>query len=394
MRYDTERINQETDLLALAGEATRLRKVSGAEYAGPCPKCGGEDRFHLHSEAGWWFCRQCHEKRSDAIGYVQWLEGVDFVEACQRLGGKVSPLASPAANPRPMGDTPGLSMVDAPPEAWRQTAQRFVAYAEEQLWQQGPALDYLRQRGLADETIRVARLGYNPQTRFDRNLARWGQSEGKAVWLPKGWIIPNLRDGALWAVRIRRPNDEVAQGGAKYVSLKGTRARLYNLDSCQGMGDGILTEGEFDALLLAQELGELAGVVATCGASKHANAQDAPLLASLRRLWVAMDTDRAGEAGVDWWLENAPKARRLQPPEHDITDAWQAGHDLLAWALAAIGPEDCEVRRGWLRHHLERLDAAANAAGEDDTVPALRQWRALYEELGRIEGWAGAQADG
>ena len=389
MSYDTERINQDTDLLALVGEATSLRKVSGAEYAGPCPKCGGDDRFHVHAEAGWWFCRQCHEKRGDAIAYVRWLEGLGFKEACERLGAVVIEFSQPKAQVSRLQRQPALAAADAPSAAWRETAERFMAYAEGQLWQHPHALDYLRGRGLSDASIKAARLGYNPRTAFDRDLTRWGCREGRAVWLPKGWTIPNVRDGALWAVRVRRPNEDVERGDAKYVSLKGTRARLYNLGSCQGVGDGILTEGEFDALLLGQELGGVAGVVATCGASKHANAQDAPLLANLRRLWVATDTDRAGQAGASWWLENTSKARRLEPPGHDITDAWQAGHDLIAWALPVIGPQDTETRLGWLLHHLERLDGAALAAGDDEGVPALRQWRALYAELATLKGWAG-----
>lgn len=48
-----------TDLIELAGRYTQLRKASGTkEWEGPCPKCGGRDRFHVKADA--FFCRQCH----------------------------------------------------------------------------------------------------------------------------------------------------------------------------------------------------------------------------------------------------------------------------------------------------------------------------------------------
>ena len=39
----------------------------------------------MHVTASWWFCRRCHDKRSDVIGLVEWLEGVPFIEAVRRF---------------------------------------------------------------------------------------------------------------------------------------------------------------------------------------------------------------------------------------------------------------------------------------------------------------------
>jgi hypothetical protein len=48
---DTARIKQDTNLLALIGTDTTLRRVASTqrgEYAGPCPFCrAGEDRFRV-----------------------------------------------------------------------------------------------------------------------------------------------------------------------------------------------------------------------------------------------------------------------------------------------------------------------------------------------------------
>ena len=84
---DTEAIKQRTDLLGLIGADTRLKKVAstgGGEYAGPCPFCGGRDRFRVQPEKGRWWCRGCSDgpRWQDAIGYVRRREGLGFAEAC------------------------------------------------------------------------------------------------------------------------------------------------------------------------------------------------------------------------------------------------------------------------------------------------------------------------
>ena len=90
MNERAEAIKRNTSLLWVARGNTRLRKVAevagrGPEYAGPCPRCGGKDRFRVQSEAGRWFCRQCHPEWGDVIEYVEWLRGVG-VRACGRYG--------------------------------------------------------------------------------------------------------------------------------------------------------------------------------------------------------------------------------------------------------------------------------------------------------------------
>lgn len=80
---DTDSIKRAFSCVDILAGRVELRKATGAEWAGPCPKCGGKDRLHV--TAGWWFCRRCHDKRGDVIGLVEWLEGVPFLEAVRRF---------------------------------------------------------------------------------------------------------------------------------------------------------------------------------------------------------------------------------------------------------------------------------------------------------------------
>lgn|SRR5215831_4589608 len=64
----------------------RLRRV-GAERIGPCPKCGGTDRFSINVREGVWNCRGCKpdEISGDVIGLVEWLDDCGFEQACETL---------------------------------------------------------------------------------------------------------------------------------------------------------------------------------------------------------------------------------------------------------------------------------------------------------------------
>ena len=62
--------------------ARRGIKLNGkVERAGPCPKCGGDDRFSINTSKQVFNCRQC------GVDFVQWFDGVSFIEACTTLAG-------------------------------------------------------------------------------------------------------------------------------------------------------------------------------------------------------------------------------------------------------------------------------------------------------------------
>ena len=99
-RVDTAAVKARVSLRELAGRHTTLHRASASEDAGPCPKCGGEDRFRVKGES--FFCRQCHSKWGDAIEFLQWLQpGLTFADAVAQLD--PTALATAAS---PAGDKP------------------------------------------------------------------------------------------------------------------------------------------------------------------------------------------------------------------------------------------------------------------------------------------------
>jgi hypothetical protein len=66
-----------------------LRKVGAGELAGPCPFCGGKDRFRVWPEEGrdkmgrFW-CRSCGEM-GDAVDFLRITKGLSYREACEAM---------------------------------------------------------------------------------------------------------------------------------------------------------------------------------------------------------------------------------------------------------------------------------------------------------------------
>jgi hypothetical protein len=75
------------DLLEIARQHTHLSRQSAVEFAGACPICGGNDRFAVHVKKQVFNCRGCGAKGGDAIALVQFVSGLSFPQAVERLTG-------------------------------------------------------------------------------------------------------------------------------------------------------------------------------------------------------------------------------------------------------------------------------------------------------------------
>ena len=68
------------------------RKYDSVEYAGPCPFCGGTDRFHVWPDyqGGRYHCMRPGNdhcgRTGDAIQYLRDHDGYSFRQACAYLG--------------------------------------------------------------------------------------------------------------------------------------------------------------------------------------------------------------------------------------------------------------------------------------------------------------------
>lgn len=112
MSMATQRIEAGKLKQQLAGRGAEALQHIGiaAEFLtgknGPCPKCGGKDRFRYDRAKEFCFCNQCHRTgNGDIIANAKWFTGQSFLDTLDTLAdfaGMASPVAAtkPTSKPR------------------------------------------------------------------------------------------------------------------------------------------------------------------------------------------------------------------------------------------------------------------------------------------------------
>jgi len=236
----------------------RLKSRATAEYGGACPFCGGDpqrsDRFcvWMKGRPRYW-CRQCG--RSGPLD--------DLLNGTTRAAGTPYAAARVSERPRPIA---------AHIPAYRKLYRAVAAWAQTNLSQpyNPEPLTYLRQRGLHEQTIRNARLGYaldDPRSlleylqRQHADLLPYAEEAGvvyreragayETHWNLQGCLVlPYVANGEVVDLRTR------TFPGKGYTSLPGgypQRGAVFPYGWDTITADCVLiTEGEFKALAVSQ----------------------------------------------------------------------------------------------------------------------------------------------
>lgn len=232
------------DMATLVARYTTLKRASGREFAGPCPRAGCDadvDGFHVGRERDgsrwWWFCRKCHPRRGDVVEFARWLFGYDFQEAVAwaRGGVVVVESSTPRVPAQPVATT----------RAWDATqVERKIDAACVALVRDGDlgrvARAYLAKRGITMAT--ADRFFVGAHMAWDRQL----HQERPALSLP--WANGDVVE----AVKYRFV--EVPAGGMRFTSEGGsTFGGVFGRNAYSG-GYGVLVvvEGELNAMSVHQ----------------------------------------------------------------------------------------------------------------------------------------------
>ena len=297
-----------------------------------------------------------------------------LVEAAERFDPEFAAAMSAWRNGQPIPERtsspePPRESVPPPEPAWHDphwqaVVTSVVDYAEGILWSPTGrgALDWLRARGLEDDTIRWFRLGFIPiakPTKVSLECLPDRSGHPSSIYVPRGvtipWAAPKSwyeagpdADGAeperKWVgVNVRKLAEgdvfaNLPDGVDKCHALRGSsRGYLYpyvDILPTQGELPMLLTEGEFDALIGWQELGP-ACHVGTVGSASIRNFRRPTLAAIARCPWLllATDHDDAGVKAARAWREKFPhKARRVMLPfGGDLNEFFAGGGDPLTW---------------------------------------------------------------
>jgi DNA primase len=385
-------------------QVTLTRK--GSEHSGLCPFHNEKTpSFTVSENKGFYHCFGCGA-HGDVISFVMNTEGLSFPETVERLAAEAGlevPVETPAARAEAKRRADLYDVVEA-------ACGWFEAQLSEPAGQ--GALDYLRNRGLRDETIAQFRLGYAPDASAGLTVTLKANGATEDQILEAGLMrypddgrapYPFFRDRVIFPIADRRDRI-IAFGGrlmgdakaAKYVNSPDTPLfdkgrNLYNFGAARqasfDTGQLVVAEGYMDVIALSQ-----AGITASVAPLGTALTED-----QIRALWrlaaepiLCFDGDKAGRRAAGRAAERVLPLLQpgkslcfaLLPPGEDpdsligrqgggamrqLLETAQPLSEVL-WRLeAGAGPVDTPERRADLQ---ARLTKRANEIIE----PTVRQY--------------------
>ena len=244
-RYDVDALKK-TRLDGWLDMAQAKQIKRGREWHLPCPKCGGDDRFALirTPDGDRCFCRQCtgaDTRWMDPIGFVQWLHGVDFKAACERLGGILVenyPVSRKTANSAKSGALEAVLSDFERQEVLQcldDEIKRAVKALSRESVDKAFLFRYLARRGISESVAIAALLGWHT---------------GGALQAPAGIVIPCFDNPYEPGRRLRYC--KVRRMDGEYRHVKGGKAYPFTLQG--GIAEDarpiLLVENELDALSL------------------------------------------------------------------------------------------------------------------------------------------------
>jgi DNA primase len=331
-----DELRHRVSLSSLVGRKVKLQRA-GREWRAPCPFHQEKTpSFYVNDQKGFFHCFGCGA-HGDSVGFIMRHDNLSFVEAVEALA-----VEAGMEVPKPTEqERQRYEQQKTLHEVLETATQYFEAQLHEPAGRQ--ALDYLRGRGLSDETISSFRLGYAPpdgQTLRAALLAKnCSEADLLAVGLLRkaedGRVYSFFRDRAIFPVGDRRGRP-VAFGarilngeGPKYINspeheLFHKGETLYGLAKArQAAADErqiIVAEGYMDVIALNQA--GFSGAVAPMGTALTE--------AQIETLWklipvgvrapvLCLDGDKAGQAAAQRAVE---RVLPLLKPDHTLKIAF------------------------------------------------------------------------
>lgn len=384
-----------TDLTQLVQRyGVALRKESAKSWAGPCPQCGGDDRFWISDNR--YKCRGCGIS-GDAIEFIKLRERVEFIEAVCMLtqyqipDRPVRPMPERAANVPPAQPAPKRQ-----PPTDRDIA-KFSAIADDAthaLFTDPNAeagREYLLSRGIEAQAWERFGLG------FRRDVPLPATWSGRDYVQPRqpAIVIPWYRGGRCMAIRYRfLTQHEYTNADGKETKAKQTaQPGSYFENSVYGAHvlpsyafmpvaeenrrveqyqTLVICEGELNAISIWQTCNNWGWEVLSLGSESAAiplPVMDYAL--HFGRVLIWMDKrDRAREemellGPIAWGINSIPKVGadgkpetddRGRPKQKDANDLMREG--LLGGFLAEVRRRSCKTddERRAFRYALEEAD--------------------------------------
>lgn len=320
----------------LASKNVQVFRANGNEVTFHCLWCPdgdpkGKGKCYLNVETWLYDCKRCGER------------------------GNRKTLLKHFGDEDSVAYTPG-----ADPAARRKVLDESVEVAHQMLLNNDDMLEYLVKRGLTAKTISEYKIGYVPRnwslskslpsdhTIADK-ISAGILTQGGYDFFTDKITIPYLSHGSCIQLRGKDPK-------GKYFTPNGETVRLFNSDVLRNAEDVIITEGEFDCLVLQQTLQRspdprvrATAVVGIAGADALPQGFET-YFTQAKRVYIALDPDDTGDKAAIRIKEKLGSKARIvnlptDLPKCDWTEYIVARQRTLADVLELLA--NASGRRLW-----------------------------------------------
>ncbi len=326
-------LKQQADIVRIIGEYVQLRKSGAQNYSGLCPFHNEKSAsFSVHQSRQFFHCFGCGVS-GDVFTFVQKIENITFPEAVRAVAQRIG-----VPMPKVEYSSPQEAREAKLRGALLDANEIACGWFQEQLRKPDAAhaREYLKSRGLDEETIRKFRIGFAPESGFllrdrmkgefseeivrESGLFSWKEDasrDSSAAKSAPSALYSKFRNRIMFPIANEQgkviaftgrtlATDE--KSGPKYLNSPETaiysKSRvLFNLNlakeaikALREHGFVVLVEGQMDCISLYRE--GIHNVIATSGTA-FTEFQAKLLARFTKRVVVNFDPDTAGAAAAE-----------------------------------------------------------------------------------------------
>jgi DNA primase len=329
-------LKQQADIVRIIGEYVQLRKSGAQNYSGICPFHNEKSpSFSVHQSRQFFHCFGCGVS-GDVFTFIQKIENITFPEAVRAVAQKLG-----VPMPKVEYSSPQEAREAKMRGALLDANEMGCTWFQEQLRKSDAAhaREYLKSRGLDEETVRKFRIGFAPESGFllrdrlkgefpeeilrESGLFSWKEDatrDANAAKNAPSALYSKFRNRIMFPIANEQGKVIAFTGrtlatddksGPKYLNSPETpiysKSRvLFNLNLAKeairgskdapGLGYAILVEGQMDCISLYRE--GIHNVIATSGTA-FTEFQAKLLGRFTKQVVVNFDPDTAGAAAAE-----------------------------------------------------------------------------------------------
>lgn len=198
-----EAVHNQTDIISVVGEFTKLERRSGNDWWGCCPFHHEKTAsFHVDGDKRFFYCFSCHES-GDVISFVMKTQNLSYGEAIHQLAKKSGIEVKYQDGYKPQEQVYDKTK-DEMIELYERTSSMFH-YLLMESPQGKDCLEYITKRGLTKETLEKFRLGYSPADRNWLKKFLLGKNFSNEFLSKSGLFSKNYPDIAFFSDRLMFP---------------------------------------------------------------------------------------------------------------------------------------------------------------------------------------------